>query len=335
MLFAWTGYPEDPAVPLATEVTPDLEPFHTENAAAWEGIGTMPADVADGSQVRLIMDQGYDTLYNSTGENKKTDLLLRKARTDVFTLAGNLGLKAELTGSGAFPDRAANTISPAQIVTLTNTGSERVKVRQVSVRSDSGQADDFLLSTNTCAYTQPGPGGSCTIGVRFAPSQQHTASTARLVIESNLPGAARTVTLSGTSTSSPQGPSGLQGAAGPAGPQGITGPRGPAGTVGVSVRKPRVLVHRGGRAQVGFVVDNRTANPIRAVLRAKAPAGLRTVGPRTRTKWVVGLGRGRHRQVAFGWKVGRTAKVGRHQVAVRIRVGDLTVSRTVVVRVVR
>lgn len=332
MLFAWTGYPEDPAVPLTTEVTKDVEPFHTENAAAWEGIGALPDDLTDGSQVRLIMDQGYDTLYNSTGENKKTDLLLRKARTDLFTLTGNLGLKAEVTGSGAFSDRAASTISPAQTITLTNTGSERVKVRQVSVRSDTGQADDFLVSTNTCAYTQPGPGASCAIGVRFAPSAAHTTSTARLVVESNLPGVARTVTLSGTSASVPQG---LAGPQGPAGPQGAAGPQGPTGTVRISARKSRVVVHRGARARVTFVVDNRTASPIQAVLRAKAPAGLKAVGPRTRTKRVAGLDQGQHRKVWFEWRVGKAAKVGRHQVAVRIRVGDLALRRTVVVRVVR
>ena len=332
LLFAWTGFPEDRAVSLTTQVPQDLEPFHTENAAAWEGIGAMPDDLADGSQVRLIMDQGYDTLYNTTGENKKTDLLLRKARTDLFTLTGNLGLKADLTGSGSFPDRAATTISPAQTVTLTNAGSERVQVRQVSVRSDTGQADDFLISTNTCAYTQPGPGASCTIGIRFAPSAPHTTSSARLVIESNLPGAARTVTLSGTSATLPQGPVGPQG---PAGPQGTAGPQGPAGTVGIRAPKPRVVVHRGDRARVTFVVDNRTASPIQAVLRAKVPAGLKAVGPTTRTKRVVGLGQGQHRKVWFEWRIGKAAKAGRHQVAVRIRVGDLTLRRTVVVRVVR
>ena len=41
----------------------DVEPRHTDNAGAWEGIGEMPDELTAGAQVRLIMDQGYDELY--------------------------------------------------------------------------------------------------------------------------------------------------------------------------------------------------------------------------------------------------------------------------------
>jgi hypothetical protein len=338
MLFAWTGFPEDPAVALTTELAKDVEPFHTDNAGAWEGIGELPDDLTNGSQVRLIMDQGYDALYDTTGENKKTELLLRKARTDLFTLTGNLGLSATVTGSGAFPGQATNTVSPPQVVTVTNTGSERVRVRRVHVVGDGEQASDFLVSQNTCAYTDPGPGATCRIAVRFAPAQASTTSTAQLVIESNLSGASRTVELSGTSTGLPQGPSGTTGPAGPpgpAGPTGITGPQGPPGTVGFGPTKARVSATRGGRARLAFVVDNRTGGVIQAQLNAKAPAGLQVVGRRTKTQQVAGLGQGQQRRVAFTWKVGKAAKLGRHQVTVRIQVGDLAVTRTVVVRVGR
>jgi hypothetical protein len=258
----------------------------------------------------------------------------------VFTLTGNLGPLADVTGSGVFPAQAASTVSAPQVVTITSTGSDRLRVGRVHVVGEGEQASDFLVSQNTCADTEPGPGASCRIAVRFAPAQASTTSTAQLVIESNLAGASRTVTLSGTSTGLPQGPTGPTGPtgpagpAGPAGPTGITGPQGPAGTVGFGPVKARVTATRGGRARLAFVVDNRTSGLIQAVLKAQAPSGLRVVGRDTKTQQVAGLGQGQQRQVVFAWKVGKDAKLGRHRVTVHIQVGDLAVTRTVVVRVV-
>lgn len=110
-------------------------------------------------------------------------------------------------------------------VTLTATGSERVRVDRVDrvhVTSETGDTDDFRVSSDTCAYPDPGPGASCRIGIRFAPSEVDATSTARLEIGSDLPGPGRTVDPSGVSTTLPQGP------------PGITGPCSPAGAVGIS-----------------------------------------------------------------------------------------------------
>ncbi len=357
-LFTWTGYPEDPPVKLTTELTPDVEPIYTDNAGAWEGIGALPDPLAAGDQVRLIMDQGFDVLYASgaTGGNEQKHGApeTRKSRTDSFTLSGNIGLNAEVTGSGTFAEQAANTVSPVQTFTLTNTGSERVRVEHVAVRSDSGRGDDFLVSSDTCAFTTPGPGATCTIGVRFAPSAEHPTSTAELVIGGNI--GERTVPLSGTSAAlptgptgpqapaGPQGPTGTQGSngspgpagpsgpVGPAGPRGITGPRGPAGTVGFSAKASTVVARRGGRARLAFALDNRTAGAIEAVVRATPPAALRAAGSQTKQAAVPSKA---HRQVAFVLAIGKTAKLGRHQVKIDIQVGDLAVTRTVNVQVTR
>lgn len=234
-LFAWTGHREDPPVELETEVTKDLEPHYTTNASAWEGIGAMPDDLAEGEPLRLIMDQGYAALYNEDTENKDWGYDLRKARTDVFTLRGNLGLKADVTGSVAFGDQAAQTVGVPRTVTVRSTGSERVRVGRVSVRGDDGQAADFLIAANSCAYTDPGPGASCEITLRFAPSVADADRSARLVIESNLPGGDRTVALTGRATALPAGepaPPGPAGPPGPGGPPGEPGVPGPAGLVG-------------------------------------------------------------------------------------------------------
>lgn len=241
MLFAWTGYAEDAAVPLATELGKDVEPLHSDNAGAWEGIGELPDDLVSGSQVRLIMDQGYDVLHSDSikDENKKNPILRRKARTDVFTLTGNLGRAATVTGSGTFPDQAANTVGAAQVVTITNSGSDRLKVKRIYVTGEGEQASDFLISQNTCAYIAPGPGASCRIAVRFAPAKVETTSKAQLVIESNLDGAARTVELAGTSTTLPKGE---PGAPGKDGADGAPGAPGAPGTITVRSAKATTAV---------------------------------------------------------------------------------------------
>jgi hypothetical protein len=344
-LFAWTGYAEDPAVELTTELGKDLEPFHTDNAGAWEGIGALPEDLAEGGEVRLIMDQGYDALYGTKDENKKNDLRIRKARTDTFVLAGNLGVKAELSAPLAFGDQAAQSISPVRKVTVTNTGSERVRVSQVHVASETGHADDFLVSSNTCAYTDPGPGASCEIGVRFAPTAVSTTSTAKLVIRSNLPGADRTVALSGTSTSLAQGPAGAPGTPGapggvgpqgPAGPQGppgppgLTGPQGPAGTIGVSAVRRTVSVDRTGRVRIPVLVQNRTGGALTASLRARTPAALHATGAKRLR--ITRLSEGGSATYAFRLTVGPRAAAGRHRVRITFQIEGASITRTVVVR---
>jgi hypothetical protein len=257
-LFAWTGFAEDPAVALTTVLGKDLEPFHSDNGGAWEGIGEMPDDVTNGSQVRLIMDQGYDIVHgvnSENNENKKSDLLIRKARTDVVTLTGNLGLTATVTGSGSFPDQAANTVGAPQVVTVTNTGSERVHVKRVHVTGEDEQASDFLISQNTCAYTDPGPGASCRIAVRFAPAKVATTSKAQLVIESNLAGTNRTVELTGTSTTLPKGEPGQPGAPGKDGADGRNGADGAPGIITTRSAKATVSVKALSKRRVQIAVS--------------------------------------------------------------------------------
>lgn len=332
-LFAWTGFPEDPAVPLTTELGKDVEPFHTDNAGAWEGIGELPDDLTHGSQVRLIMDQGYDALYSTTGENKKTEILMRKARTDVFTLTGNLGLTATVTGSGVFPVQAANTVGAPQVVTITNTGSERVRVKRVHVTGEGEQASDFLISQNTCAYTDPGPGASCRIAVRFAPAQVSTTSTAQLVIESNLAGAGRTVELSGTSTTLPKGEPGQSGAPGQDGKNGVDGAPGAPGTITTKSAKATVSLKALSKRRVQVAVlatglDKRLLNQ-RVTVRVAGVEGIYRV-TLVNGKGVVKLTGGKARTVKAGAKVRVTVSVPKLTTRIATSstvVTDYTVSR--------
>ncbi|WP_244931978.1 hypothetical protein [Nocardioides sp. W7] len=313
-LFAWTGFAEDPAVPLTTEVTKDLEPMHTDNGGAWEGIGELPDDLTANSQVRLIMDQGYDVLHSDSpkAENKKNPILMRKARTDVFTLTGNLGRAATVSGSGAFPDQAANTVGAPQVVRITNTGSERVRVKRVHVAGDDEQASDFLISQNTCAYTDPGPGATCRIAVRFAPAKVSTTSKAQLVIESNLTGAPRIVELTGTSTALPKGEPGKDGKDGVDGKNGADGAQGAPGTIITKSAKATVSVKALSKRRVQVAVsakpvDRRHLNQ-QVTVKVSGVKGTYLV-KLTNGKGIVKLTGSKARKVKAGKKVRVTVSV--------------------------
>lgn len=199
-LWAWNGDPDIAPQRLSTVLPIDVEPNHTDNIGAWEGIGAMPERLVPGAQVRLISDQGYDRLY-SGGENKDdTDNWTNKARTDVVTLAGPAGSIASVSDPGAFPAQKANTIGAARAFTMTNTGSNVLHLGRVLTEDDDQvSADDFLISGNTCASASLDPGETCVVRLRFAPAREDATSTARLVIESDVVAGRSTVTLTGVS----------------------------------------------------------------------------------------------------------------------------------------
>lgn len=200
-LWAWDGQPEDQPQKLTTVLPADQEPATGGDPGDWEGIADMPNPITAGATVRLLMDQGFDDLYGGSNNNKDdTDDYTSKGRTDVFTLTGPVGTVADVSGPGSFGFQAANTISAARTVTVTNAGSDPLHVGAISTAdTDGASSDDFLITTNTCTGTTVGIGDSCTVRVRFAPSRPDTASTATLVIDSDVPGGSTTAALSGTS----------------------------------------------------------------------------------------------------------------------------------------
>jgi hypothetical protein len=234
-LWAWNGDRDYAPRKLTTVIQKDVEPEHSDNAGAWEGIGEMPERLAPGAQVRLIMDQGYDELYGRGTENKDdTNDFTSKARTDIVALEGPVGTLAALSGSGSFGEQAANTIGAAKKVTVTNSGSNVLHVGPVSTEGeDETSANDFLVNNNTCSGEALDPTESCTMFVRFAPSRESTTSGAQLVVKSDVPGGRSTVALSGTSTTLPKGEDGRDGVDGQDGAQGPQGPAGQDGQDGI------------------------------------------------------------------------------------------------------
>jgi hypothetical protein len=369
-LWAWDGDPQVAPVRLATQVARDLEPDHTDNAGAWEGIGEVPARLAPGQQVRLLMDQGYVRLYGSGQENKDEENdWKRKSRTDLVELSGAAGtIAASSATSIAFPAQAAQTTGASRVVTVTNGGSGKLRIGRVSAADEDGtSADDFLVSRNECSDEVLLPGDSCKLGMRFSPARENATSNATLVVKSNTASGRLSVALSGTSSALPRGPAGSDGTdgsdgsdgrdgargdsgangadgpVGPAGPSGPVGPAGPKGDAGAPGRDGTLSlsaggaaskrVRRGRTATVSLRVRNGTAAALaRSTLTVSAPKALRARGR------AVKLGRlraGESRTVRLRLTIGRTARVGAHVITVRMRVGRETVTQRVQLRVTR
>ena len=93
----------------------------------------------------------------------------------------------------AFAAQAVGTTSPAQIVTLTNTGASALNLTNISVTGAFGE-------TNTCS-TSLAAGSSCQVSVTFSPTAVGSAA-ANLTITDNA-GSPQTVALSGVGTAGP------------------------------------------------------------------------------------------------------------------------------------
>jgi len=100
----------------------------------------------------------------------------------------------------AFPPEQLGSVSPSQAITVSNTGAAPLVVSGVSAAGQDANA--FKLSGDGCSDTTVPVGGSCTVGVQFAPVTAGPAS-AQLRVSSNAPGGPTLVGLSGSALPSP------------------------------------------------------------------------------------------------------------------------------------
>ena len=108
-------------------------------------------------------------------------------------IAGS-GPKASLSATGLnFASRNEGTVSPAQTVTLSNTGGTAFNIYTIWL--SGAQAADFRLTTTTCGSTLAAS-ASCGISVAFAPTSGGTRSAA-LAINDSIAGSPQTVALIG------------------------------------------------------------------------------------------------------------------------------------------
>ncbi|HVV89575.1 MAG TPA: hypothetical protein VHB53_03685, partial [Solirubrobacterales bacterium] len=134
-----------------------------------------------------------------------------------------------------------------------------------------------------------------------------------------------------TGATGAQGATGPQGPAGPAGPQGPAGRNGRNGVVEFTASGSNAQARRGHVAHLRLRVRNGTAGALRGA-RLSAPS-LGVKG--TSTVAVDPIKAGRGDTVIFDLAVGRNASLGRHRVKVALKAGGHTVTRTVVVDVIR
>jgi hypothetical protein len=99
----------------------------------------------------------------------------------------------------SFGNQAVGSASAAQTVTVSNPNSSAVSVSQLAVSGPFGQ-------TSTCGASIAA-NGSCTVSITFDPTAAGSA-TGSLTVASNAPGSPLTVALSGTGTTSAEGPYG-------------------------------------------------------------------------------------------------------------------------------
>jgi virginiamycin B lyase len=170
---------------------------------------------------------------------------------------GPAGTATASAASLSFGVQPLDTFGAPQSLTLTNSGHGDLHIGHAHVTN--ADPDDFLVSSDGCTGDTILVGASCTLHVRFGPSQTG-ARAATLTVPSDDPTSPLQIALSGTGGQLPQGPTGAtgtNGAPGPAGPAGSAGsagpvgPRGPSGPAGrielVTCHTVTVHVHRGHR----------------------------------------------------------------------------------------
>lgn len=118
--------------------------------------------------------------------------------TSQATISFSYPLAMLSTGSLAFPATAVGQTSPAQSVTLTNTGSAALSINSIAI--GGANSADFSESNN--CNVSLSPQASCNLSVQFIPSAAGT-NTATINIADNASSSPQTITLSGTSPAAP------------------------------------------------------------------------------------------------------------------------------------
>jgi hypothetical protein len=118
--------------------------------------------------------------------------------TAVVLLQGNFPLAGTAPGGLSFPQQGINSTSPAQSVTLSNSGNAALAVSSITIGGSN--AGDYAQSNN-CG-TSVGANATCQINVTFTPTALATRN-AILSISDNAPGSPQTVNLTGVTPAAP------------------------------------------------------------------------------------------------------------------------------------
>ncbi len=190
------------------------------------GEATLTATAADHGTAQLVARAGSSPKLKLPAADGNSALSVPVA-VQVIEQASELSAT-----SGKFPTQAMDTIgAPQSIVVSAQSGGAQI----TSVHIAGSNAQDFLISADGCSgvavdsQTQT----TCTVGVRFAPSQEGTRS-AMLVLSSTAGAGTLEVSLTGAGRKLPTGEQGEGGSQGPAGPTGTSGQSGAQGLQGLA-----------------------------------------------------------------------------------------------------
>jgi hypothetical protein len=162
-----------------------------------------------------------------------------------------------------FASQPLDTYSAPQMLTVTDTGHGELQIGSAQVTA--GDADDFLITTDTCSGARLWSGDTCAIDVRFGPTATSTTNgrSATLTVSSNDLESPLSITLQGTGGTLPQGPTGATGATGQGGRTGATGPPGPAGEIELVTCKPVKTGKRKHKKTVKKCATKLTSSPVK------------------------------------------------------------------------
>jgi hypothetical protein len=247
------------------------------------GEATLTATAADVGEAQLVARAGSSpTLQLPTADGNSA--LSAPVAVQVLGQAGELS-----ASGGQFGSQALDTIgAPQSIIVSADGGGAQIG----AVRVAGPAAQDFLISSDGCtgATVDSNIPTTCTVGLRFAPSQEG-ARSAVLVISSTATAGTVEVSLTGSATGLPSGSAGEQGVRGEAGPAGSAGSPGTPGQPGAQgPAGPRGLTGPRGHDAICRVLRGRNAPRVSCTLAAGKASAARaslTRGGRTYAQGVV------------------------------------------------
>src|SRR5258708_38813498 len=121
----------------------------------------------------------------------------------IDTKNNKLGKVTGPAAAQAFPSTASGATSPAQTVTVSNTGNQNLVSTALSVTTDFAQSASG--GTDCSSSTTLTPGGTCSLALVFSPATSGAKTGTASITDNtlNVASTVQSVSLSGTATGTP------------------------------------------------------------------------------------------------------------------------------------